>query len=279
MTSELSSFLGTDVRVALHGGSQSVVLEAVDRDGARCVAKLRDTRSVNADNLATRMEVMADLSAVDSRIVAPLARSGVYVTEVPYGDRTMLGTLFPFVDGSEIDHNRASDASLMGVELARLHDSLAILSRYDLPLVPALSVVDFRPTTETLQLLHGDFSDQNVRNDGGALHIFDFDDCGYGPREFDVANSLYMVLFEQMVEDHADGYEDFEERFLDGYLAESGEGGFALGRLTEFVGLRVEALQAWLEDLPSAPAGIRDATPQWHDTLRRFVDRYWDRSA
>ncbi|MCL1593605.1 MAG: phosphotransferase, partial [Actinomycetia bacterium] len=201
------------------------------------------------------------------------------VSEVQLGERTMLGTLFEFVDGEYVDHSRASDAHLMGVELATLHDTLDRLPRCDIPLVPALSVMNFGRPTDELQLLHGDFSDQNLRNQGGRLRIFDFDDCGYGPRAFDVANSLYMVLFDEMVDgsDGLDSYGQFEVAFLAGYRSGAGSDSVDSDDLLRFVDLRVSALQAWLDDLASAPPGIRTSTPQWHATLRRFIERYMQR--
>lgn len=72
------------------------------------------------------------------------------------------------------------------------------------------------------QLLHGDFSDQNLISTADGLRVFDFDGCGYGPIEYDVANSLYMVLFDADVNGGADEYEAFRPSFLVGYAAVSG---------------------------------------------------------
>ena len=36
----------------------------------------------------------------------------------------------------------------------------------------------------------------------GEVRVFDFDECGVGPAEYDVANSLYLALFDLTVEHH-----------------------------------------------------------------------------
>ncbi len=166
----------------------------------------------------------------------------------------------------------------MGAELSKLHTSLRSLPRYELPLVPALAAVGYEADDAVVQLVHGDFSNQNLRKTDGSVRILDFDDCGYGTREFDVANSLYMVLFDSVVNDRHSDYQDFKEAFVDGYIADSPESPFDLDALPAFIDLRVNALHAWLSEPRSAPTGIRTATPQWRATLRQFVDRYRSQS-
>jgi hypothetical protein len=57
-----------------------------------------------------------------------------------------------------------------------------------------------------------------VRKDNrGGLRIFDFDDCGYGLPAFDVANALYMVLFDAVVHAAPESDTTFRESFVSGY--------------------------------------------------------------
>jgi len=140
-------------------------------------------------------------------------------------------------------------------------------------LVAALGAVPFE-AAGPLQPLHGDFNAGNLRRDGGAIRIFDFDDCGYGPAVFDVANALYMVLFDALSSGGGAHYRSFEDAFVSGYEAVCGD---AVDRneLDGFLQLRVTALEVWLDDhLATAPVGIRSAAPTWHATLRSFIDRY-----
>ncbi|HEY7068635.1 MAG TPA: phosphotransferase, partial [Acidimicrobiales bacterium] len=66
------------------------------------------------------------------------------------------------------------------------------------------------------QPLHGDFSCQNIRVAGSSWRLFDFDDCGYGAVELDLANSLYFALFDAMTGPDLDHHHDqrFRESFL-----------------------------------------------------------------
>jgi len=123
------------------------------------------------------------------------------------------------------------------------------------------------------ELLHGDFSAANLRVMNGVARIFDLDDCGYGPPAFDVANSLYMVLFDASVHEEMKTYQAFERSFVDGYVSASGPH-LAEGSVDRFVDLRVRALASWLDDLDGAPIGIRTASPAWRATLRSFVSGY-----
>jgi len=59
------------------------------------------------------------------------------------------------------------------------------------------------------------------RFDGSTVRVFDFDDCGYGPTSFDIANALYMVLFDVSTAGYSGRYEAFAASFLAGYERES----------------------------------------------------------
>lgn len=149
------------------------------------------------------------------------------------------------------------------------------LPENSLPLVAALRAVPDAemPTAADRQLLHGDFGASNLRQTDGVIRIFDLDDCGYGPPAFDVANALYMVLFDSATHGTADIYGTFRPSFLDGYASTPGTG-LAEESLDHFIDLRVRALGSWLHDLDSAPIGIRTASPAWRATLRTFVSNY-----
>ena len=103
--------------------------------------------------------------------------------------------------------------------------------------------------------------------------LIDFDDCGYGPVAFDVANALYMVLFDASVGDRPKLYATFRPGFLAGYRQAAGRP-LDDGEVDGFIDARVAALGRWLDDLPNAPIGIRTSSPEWLQTLRAFVAGY-----
>jgi Ser/Thr protein kinase RdoA (MazF antagonist) len=151
----------------------------------------------------------------------------------------------------------------MGHTLAALHRAMAALPPYDLPDLAAFPGVDVsgRPR----QLLHGDFSWKNVR----GWRVFDFDDCGYGPVELDLANSLYFVLFGALTREDPTQYERFRRAFLDGYGDRPGD-----DVLDGLITRRVRTLRAWLDDPATAPPGVRNASAAWRATLAGFVERH-----
>lgn len=146
--------------------------------------------------------------------------------------------------------------------------------RKALPLVAALDTVQPEWNGPT-QLLHGDFNAGNLRSVGGVARIFDFDDCGYGPPAFDVANALYMVLFDDLTGSQPSVYRSFNEAFLSGYCSVSVDA-LDADDVSGFIDLRVAALQSWLDEPATAPIGIRNSPPSWHTTLRGFIRRYQD---
>ena len=69
---------------------------------------------------------------------------------------------------------------------------------------------------------------------------------------------------------------DFEEAFVDGYSTDSTETPLNLEALPTFIDMRVNALETWLAEPRTAPAGIRTATSQWLHTLGQFAEQYWN---
>lgn len=254
-------------------GHQSRVFELTLVDGQRLVAKVLDASVVDVDVVVARVDAVAELADLDARVCRPVRIDGRLVNVIDDdAGRSALLLCSEFAEGVALDIGNPSDAKLMGKTLAGLHRSLARVTPRRLPEVAALRAVQSNVDDEA-QLLHGDFNTDNVRRLGSMVSVFDFDDCGYGPRSFEIANALYMVLFSSTIESEVSRYRTFEEAFLSGYGLEDGQD---VDRRTvdHFIDLRVRALEGWLEDVRTAPVGIRTATPQWHQTLRSFVTSY-----
>lgn len=271
----LAKLVGTTSVREILGGHQSQVFE-VARSGRRMVVKVRDAVTVDRAALQTRVETVAALATIDPRVCGPVPLDGSLVTTLD-GDNGWVGlvTCYEYADGEAPDTASPADAALMGSALARLHQSMRSIERKGLPLVAALDTVEPDWTGPT-QLLHGDFNAGNLRRTDGVTRIFDFDDCGYGPPAFDVANALYMVLFDDLTGRQPSVYRSFHEAFLYGYANDTGDA-LDLDDVSWFIDLRVTALQSWLDEPATAPIGIRNSPPAWHKTLRAFIRRYQDR--
>lgn len=255
--------LGIAVGRELHAGKQSRVLTG-SVDGRQVVVKLTDARFADRTTLASRMAMTESLAAIAESVVAPIRINDSLVHVV--GEWLLTAT--PFVSGEPADIAVAADTRLLGRTLGELHAVLGGLEVWDLP--PVAALVEDHGDRSRWQLVHGDFSDQNVVVTPSGPRIFDFDDCGYAPVLYDVANSLYMVLFDAEVNSNRDRYWAFRSPFLDGYADATGRS-VDVGVVDALIGARIVALGRWLDDLDGAPIGIRTSSPEWRDVLRAFV--------
>lgn len=254
----------------LHGGFQSrVVLAQTASGGTRLVIKLLDATNVDRTEAIARMQVRDRAAHYDDRVVPLLALAGTKVNRIG----NCLAVASPFVVGRKPEITQGGDIERMGRALARLHQSLRLVSA-DLPVVAALRA---GPPVEGLldnhQLLHGDFGAANLLLDAeGRLWVFDFEDCGYGPIEFELGNTLFMALFatSTAMNQPSAEYQYFRKRFIDAYQVEANR---SISPLLIDLGVqaRSDALRYWLRNLDEAPIGIRTASPAWHDYLRAFT--------
>lgn len=237
-------------------------------DGQRAAIKLTESLLADRSALVARLEAVASLGAAYPNVVQPIEIEGALVQA--FGGWLMAAT--PFIEGDQLDAGSADDAKVLGRFLAGLHAALGELQTCEIPTIAALETSGLVERRSGWQLLHGDFGTQNVIVTPTMLRVFDFDDCGYGPIEYDVANSLYMEFFDSDVTNRWDAYEAFRPAFLAGY-AEGSERELDIDTIDEMIGVRIEALGRWLDDLDRAPIGIRTSSPEWLETLSSFVRR------
>jgi Ser/Thr protein kinase RdoA (MazF antagonist) len=251
----------------LHGGYQSRIF-AGTVGAQRIVVKLTDSRLVD-HAYRRRVEMTSVLAEVNDSVVGPLTTKSGPIVELG----GWFAVVYPFVVGDRPDVYEETDVRRMATTMAGLHRSLRQLDPVDLPDVAALTATNLPSDGNGFgrrQLLHGDFSPANLLVADRQLRVFDFDDCGYGPIEFDVGNTLYMVLFDAAMSSEIERYERFRAWFVDEYRAASSHG-VPDELLDASIALRVQALGRWLDRPESAPIGIRTATPAWRDSLRAFV--------
>lgn len=261
------SELGLDDVQSIAGGHQSRVFSCQLGD-QHVIVKLTKAGLVDEERFTNRMDLLETLGRVAPGVVAP-----IQVDRRPVNRRAgWLIVVFPFAPGRAPDIETPSDVALMGRTLAELHRALASIPPSDIGPVAALEFVE-RPTVGSPpQLLHGDFSTSNLQQHDGRLRVFDFDDCGYGPVEFDVANTLYMELFDAVTDDRIDRYQKFRTGFVAAYVSESGVD-IGDDLLDECIRVRRDALRYWIEHVDQAPIGIRTSPPEWLEQLQGFVDQ------
>lgn len=270
------------------GGHQSLAVYEARLDDQHVAVKVLEARSADRAGLDARLEVVSRLAAAADEVCAPVPVRGRLVSEV--GPEPTYAIAYEFAEGTAPDLHHPEEAALMGRALADLHASMAALPPVPLPAlaafpppsdlatvaddvgVPAARVAEAPPNSPQ-QLLHGDFSSKNVRVAGERWRVFDFDDCGYGPVELDLANSLYFVLFEALTGPGPEHYLQFRDTFLAGYRDRSGHEP-ADAVLDGLITRRVVVLATWLTDPATASPGVRAASKRWRTTLGNFVRDY-----
>lgn len=263
----LIEVLGAAAAEELTGGHQARVFRITSGTGERTIAKVLDARAFDEGTVGSLVGVVAQLAEIDPQVCRPMPHAGRLVTRLAVEPPGLM-TCYEFADGVALDPMISDDAAEMGRALARLHRAMATLPTADFPLVAAL-----RGKAEdegAYQLLHGDFSAGNLRRQDGLIRIFDFDDCGRGPVAFEVANALYMVMFDAITGQRPETYPAFARAFAAAYN-QSADVAVSDEVVQGYIHHRVAALGRWLDDLPSAPIGIRNASPEWHAVLRAFV--------
>ena len=272
---KLLEVLGASDAHELVGGHQSRVFLMTCAGAQPVIAKVLDGGAIDRPAVETLLQMIAQLAEIDPQVCRPIPIAGELVTGI-VADHQPAGllTCYEYAGGVPVDPAEPADAARMGRALGRLHQSLRLIPDTKLPVVAALRA-DEPGVGGAYQLLHGDFGGSNLRRVGGRIRIFDLDDCGYGPIEFEIANSLYMVLFDAVTGECPATYRRFAGPFVAAYGGAAGADPDSKA-VSHFIGRRISALGRWIDDPSSAPAGIRNASPQWREILRAFVRDWGD---
>lgn len=256
--------LGMTPEAEMHGGFQSKVFLVKGQDG-RLIVKLIEAGQGDAV-LRERVEVARQVAEINPAAVGPIMQG----TEPMITVDQWHAVCYPYVEGTRPDTTDRADVETMAKTLAALHDSLATLTEVTLPPVAALKGTSNGALGDG-QLIHGDYAAANLIATTSGLKVIDFDECGQGSNEFEVGNSLYMVLFDAWHAGERDRYDRFRSWFVSTYRsAASFDVDEAL--FDEAIRVRARALKRWLATPTEAPTGIRTASPAWRRQLQRFVD-------
>jgi Ser/Thr protein kinase RdoA (MazF antagonist) len=256
----------------LGGGWQSRVF-AAEGDAGSLAVKITQAQLVDRRLLEQKVALVDDLARLDASVVAPVPVCGRLVH--PFGE--WLVTATSLIDGNRLEESNAAHSELLGESLAGLHRSMREVPAVDIPRVAALrsDTGHWVLSAESDQLLHGDFNASNLLLTDAGFRIFDFDDCGYGPIEFDVANAIYMVGFDSWAKSGSMAtFQAFRSAFVAGY-SRSSDRALDDTSIDSLIESRVMALGRWAANPSAAPIGIRNASAEWIETLERFVQEWF----
>ena len=177
----------------LVGGFQSRVFKA-NRAGEWLAVKVVDADLVDEAEWTRRVEITNWLARRCLLVPKPVALGGRIVDH-------RVGRLIAaseFAPGKPVDISQRREVRLMAEALAATHKHLAKYPTCDLPLVAPLRTPGAQAAIAGLdrQLLHGDFGSRNVLIDMDHAAVLDFGECGYGPIEFELGNTMFMTEFD-----------------------------------------------------------------------------------
>lgn len=275
-------------------GEQNFVF-ACSLHGERSVLKVTDSRHRSRGALETQLIMLNALKHHAANVCAPLPLTGDgHIFKIDVEGTPFYIVAYPYAAGKSVE--TTEHGYRMGQALAELHGSMRQLSRHafdeigtgdnpakvrDAARILKVSEQVYAAVSEghrssDVQLLHGDFNAANLKIDSSTVTIFDFDNCVYGSPAYELANSLYMVLFDEVRRESGEltCYHNFRQDFLEGYRSASHE--LPLEAVIDaFISYRVLLLQSWLQRPEDAPLFIRQSSPSWLSTLQTFVQVYF----
>lgn len=235
-------------------------------NGDTYILRLSEPAHRSVERLQTEINLLTDLQLATTLTIVPMRfPSGKLIDTVTHEGMHYFATIFPFVNGSPSNIKSESSAFYFGSLLAQLHTVLAGLeNQYNLP-------VSQNKSSGKRYLIHGDFNPTNVLTTNTSSTIIDFEDACYSTYEYELANSIYMIMF-----DYRHNPIQFRDSgFISGFL-----GGYTDSREIDLQGIRtcmderVSMLQQWLTEPSSAPLSIASSSESWKQELTNFVMSY-----
>jgi Ser/Thr protein kinase RdoA (MazF antagonist) len=244
--------------------SQNVVLK-VSMGGESLVLRLTSPKHRSTEALQVELDLLDDLQSVTRCAIPPRRfRSGRLIEPIRYKERDYNAALFPFIEGPHVAVSSLDAASRFGELLAELHLAFEALGpRKHLPTTPDV--------LNPHRIIHGDFNTGNVIQAESSFVVIDFEAVRYSTYEFELANAIYMRLFEFRHAIDALIGMDFVRGFLAGYTRQISVAG---DQIRTGIDTRVSMLETWLLEPATAPLVIATSSREWKGELANFVRAY-----
>ena len=285
----------TDVKPVPEGKQNYVY--TYSSHGEKRILKVTDARHRSLKALQTQSEMLKELSISGASVCAPVTDDELSIRKLTIKDADFYAIAYPFAKGRTPDVKSSADIRMMGTSLAKLHKIMRKLKPYSFPAIAeTVKLVEVQQIAQSqeaeaicdavarhfedsnTQLLHGDFNVGNLKIDEDQMSIFDFDNCLYGTTAYELAQTLYMVLFSQTTRGEISVYKAFRNIFLEAYF-EISDDPIDIRTIEHLIGYRVLMLASWLAKPNNAPLFIRQSSQIWLDTLSRFIETYFKQIA
>ena len=243
---------------------QNLVFHA-SMNGRECILRLTSPEHREPREICEELKLLDKIHA-DGRVQVAkplLFPSGKYFEKCQHNGREYNAVVFSYIEGESAGTASPTQGLALGRLLATLHTVLSELKLpYDFPVMSG-AVGE--------QLIHGDFNSSNVLVNSNSFAIIDFEDACYSTYEFELANSIYMALFDARSNVRQFDASEFIQRFLEAYTQSRVVN---LEKVRAYVDLRVWKLTAWLLEPKIAPIAIASSSDSWKRELKEFVRAY-----
>ena len=290
----IESTLKLDSKPQLISQSQNTVFEAY-------LNNIKIALRVTTDKHRTHEQIQSEITLINEIInIVELPNQPIplkldqYVLPITYEHDTYYAVAYKYIDGRPLDPKNTYEIMSSSAILARFHRATTgKLKSIDRPTLLHSAIYDISHSTHDqfydelvawksgLQsslpfygLIHGDYNFSNLIKSSTYIYLIDFEDSCYGWYAYDIANALYMELFDQRKEQAYVKFSDFFKPFLQSYFSAWPEAKVILDDIPMFVTYRVLMLESWLNGNSAAPAFIKSATTPWKKELLQFVDLY-----
>lgn len=294
MTKSLKAHLHLDHTPKLLRRSQNTVYEAIFDDNTPCIIRVTDSQHRSRTAIAEEIRALNRLSQKCNFICKPLrGPENRFIEELTIENEIKYISFFEQAKGQYPDFHLEADVARAATCLAQFHQQSAALQhaykRRQADRSPFLKAkpdrrypqmsqlidwqVNLAKQAGTYGLIHGDFNATNIKLNTPQIRLFDFDDCGYHWYAYDIANAIYMFLFDHRNE-ALHKVSAFADTFLSAYETYRPVNH---EEVNQFISYRVCLLNTWLNRPNQGPLVIRTSSQKWITDLKTFVDDYFSR--
>ncbi len=290
----IESTLKLDSKPQLISQSQNYVFEAYHNNN-KIALRVSPEKHRGHEQIQTEIAVIYEIINVIELPHQPYPlKLNHHLVPISFEHDNYFAVAFNFIDGSPLDHGNTADIKSAAAILARFHRAMSgKLKSIELPTLFQSAFYDIsyathdhtyeelkawksrlQTSSQCYGFIHGDYNFSNIIKSVIYIYLVDFEDSCYGWYAYDIANTLYMELFDHRNDPSIHQFSKFYAHFLQSYLLAWPEAKVIIEDVPMFITYRVLMLESWLNGNPEAPNFIQTAETPWKKELIQFIDLY-----